>query len=436
MAKDLQLNLFENTIIKPLQPQKNNFLISQNSQNEVIEKKQKQSIKYLTQLRDKFFYETLENNYKNFGGDIDRAEKMTFLDSVVIKPNSIINYSLPYKRNYNKNSLGNLLNVEKKETTNELKKLKEKKKIKNVNKWADKYLNHYETKNNKKYTGTLSKTTTNKIRKITHCFVRSIFSKYISTEGFNQRTLTFCTFTLSENQKHSDDFITKNFIDFLDHLKKVKNFIIDPVTKLETKNEGLKLQNYVWRSETQENGNIHFHLIADTFLNQNMLRRVWNNYLKKMGYKFSYSASNVQSLKKDKKSNKIKNVENYLTKYLTKQPLKNKYKYFTKNELKDIPETEKFRRPVIGKSWGCSKNLLSLEYPTFYNSEAKSVLKNITNKMRKLISETLPEYISVFLGNTKEVLKKCEYNLQNAVKAHFQVCYNHLYATKKFTLNI
>ncbi len=311
--------------------------------------------------------------------------------------------------------------------------IKKKENIKNVNTWANEFKKQYTKETGRNYTGLLSKQTTSKVLKISSCFTRSVLSKYNSMLGFNQRILSFSTFTITENQKHSDEIITKHFIDFLDHLKKVKNYIIDSITKERTKKECLKIQNYIWRAETQENGNIHFHLIADCFLNQDMLRRVWNGYLKKMGYKYGYGAANIQSLKKDKNGKSIKDVENYLCKYMTKQPFKNKYKYMKRNELQNIPDEEKYRRPVIGKSWGCSKALLSLEYPVFYQAEAKRVMNEFKGKLTQLVVETIPEYIKVFKGKIKSTLKTCSYDLQRAVKSHYKILFLHLYPKQKLT---
>jgi hypothetical protein len=83
---------------------------------------------------------------QNFHGDIDSAIKWT-LDCAVIKPNSLINYKLPYERNYNSKSLENLLNQtndETKQTT--YLEIKKKEKINNVNKWANDFKNNIQEK--------------------------------------------------------------------------------------------------------------------------------------------------------------------------------------------------------------------------------------------------------------------------------------------------
>lgn len=321
-------------------------------------------------MREEYFNSLLETELNapyNRGKDIESIERFVYLPQVVIKPNAMVRSSLPYrKRKVNSRSIANLVQYEDKAVNDALKLIRNKEKIDDVNEWSKSYIVEYETKKEKKYKAVCSKQVSDKIYRVASVFVRAILSGFVSSRGFKQRSISFCTFTITEPQKHSDTEIIKTFVDFLDHLKKVQNYIIDPVSKKETKEKAFILDNYVWRAETQENGNIHFHLLADTFLNQHMLRRVWNNYLGKLGYKYGYGSANVNSLKRDKNSNKILNVERYLCKYLTKPPLRDAYKGMKLKDLEGISDVDKFRRPVLGKNWGCSRALLKLEYPKYY----------------------------------------------------------------------
>src|SRR5690606_15700456 len=49
------------------------------------------------------------------------------------------------------------------------------------------------------------------------------------------------------------------------------------------------LKNYVWKVETQENGNIHAHFTTDTFIHWKDLRDIWNRILIKHGVMESYT---------------------------------------------------------------------------------------------------------------------------------------------------
>lgn len=96
-------------------------------------------------------------------------------------------------------------------------------------------------------------------------------AKYVKTysgkEIFNFK-ICFLTFTLPSKQKHSTGFITSNiFNHFLTELRQ---------------RTGLK--NYVWRLEFQKNGNVHYHMVTDTYLDYFFLKSIWNRVLSKYDY--------------------------------------------------------------------------------------------------------------------------------------------------------
>lgn len=78
----------------------------------------------------------------------------------------------------------------------------------------------------------------------------------------------FITLTLPAEQVHTDTEITKICLgSFLDRCRKL----------------GI-LTNYVWRAEKQKNGNIHYHIITDTFCNFSLIKNLWHLSLEKLGY--------------------------------------------------------------------------------------------------------------------------------------------------------
>jgi len=83
----------------------------------------------------------------------------------------------------------------------------------------------------------------------------------------------FITLTLPYDQNDDDTKITKIVLgDFLDRCRKI----------------GI-LTNYVWRAEKQQNGNIHYHLLTDSFVYYSMIYRLWLLSLEKLGYVSRYS---------------------------------------------------------------------------------------------------------------------------------------------------
>jgi len=83
----------------------------------------------------------------------------------------------------------------------------------------------------------------------------------------------FITLTLPSKQMHSDTFIKKNCLNQL--FVELRNYY--------------NLRNYVWKAELQENENIHFHIITDSYIDYQALRRRWNRILEKYGYLSAYS---------------------------------------------------------------------------------------------------------------------------------------------------
>lgn len=83
----------------------------------------------------------------------------------------------------------------------------------------------------------------------------------------------FLTLTLPSKQIHnSGTIITTVLDDFLQTLRK-----------------RLGMKNYVWRLEFQNNGNIHFHICTDTYVDYYFALRHWNKSLNKLGYIDRYS---------------------------------------------------------------------------------------------------------------------------------------------------
>lgn len=77
--------------------------------------------------------------------------------------------------------------------------------------------------------------------------------------------VTFATFTLPSRQKHTDTEITHECINpLLQYLRKYYN-----------------LKYFVWKKELQENGNLHFHIVLDCFVDYYQLRTTWNRLINK-----------------------------------------------------------------------------------------------------------------------------------------------------------
>jgi hypothetical protein len=100
------------------------------------------------------------------------------------------------------------------------------------------------------------------------------------------------------------------------------------------------LRNYVWRVETQANGNIHAHITSDCFIHWSEIRSVWNDLLIRNGLMKSFAQKHGHS---DPNSTDVKAVKSVkdIAAYLAK--------YFSKGDAA--------RRNVSGKLWSCSHSL-------------------------------------------------------------------------------
>lgn len=190
-------------------------------------------------------------------------------------------------------------------------------------------------------------------------------NKYITYQ------VVFVTLTLPSTQIHSDKEITnKLFNQLLIELSKYHN-----------------VKRYIWRAEKQENGNIHYHLLINQFIEYQELRKRWNRICNKLGYVDSYQARQKEFFKNgfrvsdnlnDKRTiaeqrkayiigqksdwtspnstdihntRKIKNIRRYVAKYMAKQPDVN---------LNDINSGSEV--PIVnGRLWSCSHDLSNVK---------------------------------------------------------------------------
>lgn len=74
---------------------------------------------------------------------------------------------------------------------------------------------------------------------------------------------TFLTLTLPAKQTHTDVELTK--------------YCINPFLSYARKYFGVK--HYIWKKELQKNGNLHYHLVTDRYIDAFSLRRAWNRLL-------------------------------------------------------------------------------------------------------------------------------------------------------------
>lgn len=84
--------------------------------------------------------------------------------------------------------------------------------------------------------------------------------------------MNFITLTLPSSQCHTTAEITTNCLNqFFTECK-----------------QRFDLQNYVWRLEFQKNGNAHYHIATDTYIDYTSCKLIWNRCLDKLKYVTRY----------------------------------------------------------------------------------------------------------------------------------------------------
>jgi hypothetical protein len=179
------------------------------------------------------------------------------------------------------------------------------------------------------------------------------------TKSMFEFKVNFITLTLPSRQIHTDQLIKKECLNqFLIEAKKKWN-----------------LTNYVWKSERQANGNIHFHILSDVFIPWLEMRNTWNRIVNKLGYVDRFTETNhknnpnstdIHSLKK------VHNIKEYILKYMIKKnkthnsTAKRKLhpqqypNLYQKNNLSNGVKKFLSKTSNNGRIWSCSYELSNL----------------------------------------------------------------------------
>lgn len=157
-----------------------------------------------------------------------------------------------------------------------------------------------------------------------------------------------------------------------------------------TKTKGCNF--YLWKAERQSktdnsgriklsNGQLHYHILIDIYIDWNEVRAKWNYLQDKAGYleefynKYHHRNPNSTDIHK---MYEVNDLSAYLLKYITKEAEK---------EAGESDEDYQLRTSVGGKVWDCSTNLKGRKYYSTITTET------IANNIDYLIKTN---YVSVF----------------------------------------
>lgn len=232
----------------------------------------------------------------------------------------------------------------------------------------------------KKFTGEISKRTKQKIKHIVETWLNAAkeFAKSsLCPNNYYKPTFTFITLTLSSTQTHSDKEIKRELLNhFLIWLQREK-----------------ECKNNIWKAESQKNGNIHFHILVDNYVNWQDIREKWNAIQNKLGYIDRFEAVHKHRNPNSTDIHSLKNVKNpaaYISKYICKD--------------------ESYRK-IEGRIWSCSKSLGNIKKFEFLPDWRTWELISILLKKKDVFSK-VGESFTVICGDIEQYIKdslKSEY---------------------------
>ena len=141
------------------------------------------------------------------------------------------------------------------------------------------------------------------------------------------KQLIMITLTLSAKQTHTDNQIKRQMLN---------RFLINLIRKEER-------TKYLWKAESQKNGNIHFHIIVDEYFDKRWINTLWNKIQFDNGY---ISIADYKDKEKIVPSTRIESLRD------KDDAISYTAKYISKNNTNRLLE---------GRLWGCSKELKDLK---------------------------------------------------------------------------
>jgi hypothetical protein len=160
--------------------------------------------------------------------------------------------------------------------------------------------------------------------------------------------LSFITLTLSYNQSHTDQEIKRHCLNSF-------------LTSLRHEHTGI---NYFWKAEKQRNGNIHFHLIVDQYVNKYWLQNKWNKAQNNLLYIDQYTQA---SGKTNPPSTDIRLIHNaaMLNSYLVNYVLKEEDRDPVNGIVVGMSDTLRDLKPYV-KTWTQFETSRLLQYLELY----------------------------------------------------------------------
>ena len=212
---------------------------------------------------------------------------------------------------------------------------------------------------------------------------RGRFYNVLSCLHFSEPIKTFWTFTIKDLQTNFE--VTDR------HYSAQFQKLLKGLVLRYKRGRANGLKDFVWVSEAQERGNIHFHLVTSTkFLSVHYVQKYWNELIGQD----SKNSVDVEFI--EQKS--IRNISGYFAKYMSKSHDKN----FEGKGLKD--------RVIFCRSFGYSRNFKIFDKLTIHRNELFIEFPDLEEKkVTKKISEDISiDYYFLNQEKVMELIKKSD----------------------------
>jgi len=241
--------------------------------------------------------------------------------------------------------------------------------------------------------------------------------------------LTFVTLTLPEKQEHTDNEIKRELLmPFIQRIQRE-----------------LGVSEYFWKAEPQQNGNIHFHLLVDRYIDKEILQQYWNMSTERLGYLsryFNKSGSLFPPSTDIRVCPDGMGLVSYVMKYVSKSPLRipsfsfvdgkrvKNDRFVYRKRLKDGTVVNQDWRSVGGRVWGMSDGIRSIKV---FSSEGSCRWANFVKVLAwdSEVGFRSDEHFAVFYCNTQSKLFEYDKILLKDYREHYSQIYQDLYFPKK-----
>lgn len=289
------------------------------------------------------------------------------------------------------------------------------------------------------FNGYMSPATRRKVRRIVSTWIRSVmlYRAEVKRKWDPGRAYpVFVTLTLPIEQQHTDAEINRACLQpFLVQLRR-----------------DYGVENYFWRAEAQENGNVHFHLLLDRFVPARYLQLEWNARIDALGYLYRYACATgsftppstevhrIRETVKDKRTGEERTVDpvDYLVDYVmdTPQPEPEQAgdqegepkprKLIGRQRLPNGQVITYVTRAITGRVWGMSDSLREIREP---RAEATMGLVETLEAARRqgIVRRIDTDHATMYFGAVSLAIGRRHPGMWQVVKNYYLQVFGYLY---------